>query len=299
MKLNKNLRRILIPLALILSSFFISRIIIDNYEQVVLSLYKISPLNVLISAFFYLLYFYMRALSWIFLIKSLKSDFTKLRGFEIWFLTESARYIPGNIWSFASRTYLTALKNIPKIKVLFSVGVEIALVILVTLFLSLPVLLSFIFDNSTFFLIFLIVILVLILFKLKKRASTLFQKIFSKMFLLAICSQVLAWIFFGVGTISLISSQGVDYLMVFSSSIFAWLLGYLSFITPMGLGIREASMIVLLGKFISVGEATTVALVSRFLLIILEIVNLFFWIYINKKRSKVLKPLEYSRQQVQ
>ncbi len=296
MKLNQNLKKVLFPFVLILSAFFIIKLVVDNYEQVVISFFNISPINIFLSGLFYLLYFYMRALSWIFLIKSLDRSFSKVKGFEIWFLTEAIRYIPGNIWSFASRSYLTIGESIPKIKVLLSVGVEIALLIIVSLFLSLPVLLNFLFENSIFLLIFLVLLLLLVLYKFKKKASILFQKIFSKMFLLSIVTQFLAWIFFGFGTISLISSQGVDYPMVFSSSILAWLLGYLSFITPMGLGIREASMILLLGKYISLGEATTVALVSRFILIIVEVVNLCFWLYKRKKRGNVLKPLEYSQQ---
>ena len=52
-------------------------------------------------------------------------------------------------------------------------------------------------------------------------------------------------------------------LVTLAAFVAAWTLGFVSFITPGGLGVREAALVGLLSPFLSVSEATAVALVSR------------------------------------
>ena len=86
----------------------------------------------------------------------------------------------------------------------------------------------------------------------------------------------LHWIIFGVGLYFLIISLGID-ISIYKAigvDILSWIVGYLSLLTPSGVGIREATMIILLSPYMTVAIATVVSLLARLMFIIGELLNL-------------------------
>ena len=108
------LKKIVTPVALILTSLFILRTILIYWNQVADSLSSLSWIALAFAGLFYLGYFYFRAVSWHFIIEALGQKQQLLDNFSSWFLGEATRYIPGNIWSFVSRVYLAKQKGIAK-----------------------------------------------------------------------------------------------------------------------------------------------------------------------------------------
>jgi uncharacterized membrane protein YbhN (UPF0104 family) len=254
----------------------------------------------------FLFYFYARALSWNLILKSLGSHFKIKDSLFAWFAGESTRYVPGNVWSFASRFFLSVTHGVPKTNVILSILLEIILMLPVTLLLSVPAL--WINYGKVHFsvLTVLVVIGVLalatgILF-FSKRAKQALKELrhvprkifFTNTFLGALLLQILAWSAFGLGNYFLIQpfAQHVSAGLVVSISILAWFLGYISIVTPMGLGVREGALILLLGSGIGQGQAGLAAVLSRVVLTSTEGINLLYWLYIyqGKKNKTLLSP---------
>ena len=63
---------------------------------------------------------------------------------------------------------------------------------------------------------------------------------------------------------------------------FAWIVGFLSFLTPSGLGIREGLLALLLSSYMSVPQATLVALLCRIWMLSTEIVLAGVALFFNK-----------------
>ena len=296
--ISKTTKNILGILVVFLTAVFIAKTFISYYGQLQEALFSFSPLRIGVAVCLFIGYLYMRALSWRFLVLSLGASIDKVNGLTIWFFSEATRFIPGNVWSFASRVYLSRQKNLPKDIAILAVPVEIAVVaITATLFSlfavyknveKLPINLAFLAFIGG------MVVGLLGLYFLKNLVKRFLSKLIAqnvnpRVLLGVFLFQIAAWTLYGLGTITLIDNLNAENVpLLFSSSLLAWLVGYLSFVTPMGLGIREGAFIVLTGQQIGVPQATFIALLSRAILIVAELVNLIFWVIAKRARSNQL-----------
>ncbi len=79
----------------------------------------------------------------------------------------------------------------------------------------------------------------------------------------------LMWISFGASGLFIVLSLTdtvftvTNCLMMMSAFIAAWLIGFLSFLTPGGLGVREASLVLFLTPYIGIEAASLAAIISR------------------------------------
>lgn len=290
MKLTKKVFALSV---ILIAIFFILKVLLNYTDQVSTSLALISGRNIFFSFILYLGYFYVRALSWHFILKSGEQNLNIYDSLAIWFLGEAARYIPGNVWSFAGRVYLANQKRIPKRFTVFSLVIEMLLMIIITVVLSLPAL-NFTYNqpiHNLNWLLFLIPLLLagILLLNYRDRLTKMissFQTIPARQFdspafKLAVLLQTLSWLLFGLGTYVVLSqfNQGINVLVGISIPILAWLVGYLSVVTPMGLGVREGVLIALFTPSLGLAQATMVALISRLMIVLVEVVNLSFWLY--------------------
>ena|SRR3989344_4899255 len=290
----KKTKIIIVVSVTILTVIFLIKALLEYYNQIKDSSLSIPVYFFLIVFIFHLGYFYMRALSWKSMINFLGESASKERGLSIWFLSEATRYFPGNIWSFASRVYLARQNHLSSNLATLILPIEIIIVVVTTTLLSsyaiiknlgtLPV------ESRIFIPIiaFLAISFVLLLFH--TRIKQLFKKIFElNLNLNALTSviifQLLGWSLYSFATIILVLGfvKVDNYLLLFSTTILAWLIGYLSFITPMGLGVREGTFVLLMGTEIGINQAIFIALLSRLILIAAEIINLLFWVIAKRK----------------
>lgn len=289
-----NLIKLLIgwPLSL-LAIFFIGKLVVNNIKNVSQAFTHIQPVFLILGVCSLLCYFFFRALAWYFLLQTHKHHFSFTKTTFYWSFSEIRRYIPGNVWSFLSRAHYFETEKHTKKDIL-------TLHITETLFLLLSaggvslcclnLLLSNIrIPGKEIFIpvigVFLFFALCVVLFGkaksfMPKRMQILLTLLSLEKRIELFLLMSVAWICFGLGTYWTIIAvwylplQHVLSFIGFFS--FAFLVGYLSFITPMGLGIREGVMTAGLTPFIRIAQAAGVSLFSRIFLILAELIFLCF-----------------------
>ncbi len=295
--------------------FFIVRIIFSKFSLVA-SYIKIPTLLPLIGgAICFILFYFGRA----FVFKKLleeKGHNLKLKEVSfLWGASELKRFVPGNIWSFLGRVFSFSKKGVDNKTIISLIFAEIGFFIMASLLLSLfsiQFILPSIFSIHTYSIFIIpsisfIVILVSLFFIFNKIFFDNFKKGFLKnfppnfgpytnFFLLSIT--VVSLFFFGLGTFLTIAS--VVYLPtnlilpLIGFFVLSLFIGFLSFVTPMGLGVREGIIVVGLSQILTLQLAGFGAIFARIVLILSEIIFILlatFWK--NIKDSKFLKLENY------
>ncbi len=284
------------PLA-ILAIIFLVKLALPNLAAVIQKIDSINLALVLLSIIIFLIYFTLRAFLWktILHFKGYYVPFRKTA--YLWEISEFKRYVPGNVWSFLSRVSLFSDAGVDKKIAGLALLDEIQLLIIasaiVSIF-SLPLMLNAseptkllqeleIIIAASVVAIIAYSLVVAFLFKLrgnKHFLSNLFLPGYSlkeKITLTAIA--VITFFVFGLATLvaclAVIPFDGKFYFELAAFFTFAYLAGYLSFITPMGLGVREGVVTLGLTRFVGLATAGFLSIFSRIVLIIAELVFLF------------------------
>lgn len=304
----------------ILALFFIARVVIQNRD--VLSRFEnINPPLFALSAISFFFYFFFKAYLWQKIIeeKGFSAPFRKT--VFLWEMAEVKRFAPGFIWPLVSKTLSFSKDGLEKKTVAYSLAIE-AEVFLVGCFLASLICLPFIsehfpIDPSLKTLISIIIItgaavsLTLFVFPRKflefiRGIKTPFDNLLLKHAenslptfswitnLRLVGLSILALFFFGLGTyFSITSFSYLDHTLIFQFIgffILSFLISYLSFLIPMGLGIREGIIIYGLSPFIPIAIASAAAILSRIILIISEFIFLSFsFLWSTTRNSTVLK----------
>lgn len=294
------------PLSFI-SIAFIVKLIIDKSSQMNLDFSKINIFYFLLGIFLFFVYYIFRSFLW---QKTLKE-----KGYKISFkentyrfaFSEIKRYVPGNIWSFLSRGVLFNEVGVDKKTLGISLIADIQQVIigcgLVSL-LAIPWLLNSP-NELKIKLISLLpvsIIAVAIFFIVtgyiytrkysnsdSKGMDLLLPGFSLESKIKLIILSAFTYFIFGAGNFfALLSIYNVgfnEFLNLSSFFTFSLLVGYLSFITPMGLGVREGVVTLGLSKITSLTNAGAIAIFTRILLILSELLFLLF-AFLWKKFSR-------------
>lgn len=294
------------PLSLI-SLFFIGKLIYSNTSYLQ-NLQNINYFFLFIGIMFFLLYFFLRGFLWHELTKEKGNNFSFRKSTYLWEISEIKRYTPGNIWSFLSRTRLFTKENMTTQNVIYSLFNETILIILGCFLIS-TFYISYLFNNTfinylLLLLAFLSVLMYVFAHKINKNLK--FKGIFAKIqsllpgenynhnFKIYILS-FFAFLMFGIATyfssIAIFYLNPKDILQIISLSVFSLLIGYLSIITPMGLGVREGVMTFGLSYYINLSSAGLISIFTRIIFIISEIIFLILIFFINKLESLLLDKL--------
>ena len=278
------------PLSLI-ALYFIARLFLTQAGKIDFTLLNINLWLLLSGILSLLIYFFLRVTLWQSIIKQLGAKQSYKFTAYYWALAELKRYIPGNVWSIAGRLTHFSNQNQNKKIILKAYIHEAQLVVIGSATISL---LSTIFIFKSLFDLHIsqpvCVIIGTILFaccfsllfsnkwiKSTKYSGLIVQGSFTyRLKLYSFASG--AFFFFGLGQFLVISSIlkiNINEIYVLSGLLcFSYLVGYLSIITPSGLGVREAVITYSFSKFMSAGSAALAALVSRVILILSEIIFL-------------------------
>lgn len=229
----------------------------------------------------------------------------------LWSLSELKRYTPGNVWSFIGRLLafekLGVPKNVTAKSLLYEAEFFIIGGFLITL-LALPLIFRVLpdFPNEIYAqpLIFLLLILFITFFcyngkfrkksiKLKLLFSILPSFKGSQNLKIAFISFISIF-FFGLGTYFSASSifyiNPKDVLLLSGFFGFAMLIGYLSLITPTGLGVREGILILGLTQVLPIRIAAFISIFTRIIFIISELFFLgLLWIWVKNKNNLIQK----------
>lgn len=283
-----------------LALFFVLKIIVPHLNIIGNNLLHINYLFIVFSVLCFLSYFTLRSLLWKQIV-DLKGNKANLKEIAyLWAFSELKRYIPGNVWSFLARGSSSLEKGLTKKDIANSLITEVELIVLGSYVLSIPFF-AYFFHGKFLIDLFifggLIGILIFIFGgKLKNRINIIFPGTnYSHNFQIAVLA-ILTFLMFGLGTyfaVTAIFYLDLKYFLVLLSIfVFSLFAGYVSLITPMGLGVREGVMTIYLAKFIATSSAGVAAIFSRIILIISEIIFLSLVFFVNKVKNKYLLRIE-------
>ncbi len=290
------------PLSII-AIYFIFRLFLTQTKKIDFSLLNIDIWLILAGICSLVIYFFLRVMLWHTIIKQLGSNQNfKFTAYH-WALAELKRYIPGNIWSIAGRMTHFSSKTQSKKAILKAYVHEAQLVVIGSATISLlstMFIFKSIFDLHIPTYVYILIALILfaccfsLLFSNKWFRSGKYSHLIVQgdfVFRLKLFSiSTIAFFFFGIGqfliTLSIFNIN-INAIYVYTGLFsFSYLVGYLSFITPSGLGVREAVITYSFSKMMSTGYAAIASLFSRLILIIAEIIFLLIvtiWFYIKTK----------------
>ena len=298
------------PLA-ILAIYYIYTIIAPNAGEILPRLLTIHISFLLLGMICFVIFYTLRGYVWHEILHYYSYNFPFRETLFLWEFSELKRYIPGNIWSFLGRSVLFRQRGVTKQHLATSFVVEAQLLVLSAMILSIlavPYALS-LYHIPDRLLVDVAVILAVIFFCLFFAGNTyilslsdakivrLLRKVLppfspgKNLRLLTI--DLVALLFYGMGNFLVISSLFAlpsGLFLVFSGYfVLALLIGYLSIIAPTGLGVREGVVILLLKNFTQTSFAGFLALFSRIILIVSEVIFLSFAYMIHKRKFFVKK----------
>lgn len=263
-----------------LALFFVVRWLLNLDHSVWVSLRHLRFGWLMMSLVVFQFWFILRFLAWEFIVQRHGSEAQRHQTLRIWTFSELARYVPGNLWSFAAKYRGSIEGGARPAAALQALGIEgfsqmsgagltavllydvknlwwVALVIVVIFPLLVPLLLS-------------------LLAKWKRWGETPKISMIESLGLLLWYG--LVWTVFGVATALVYRSFSnvppVTMLWLIGINVAAWFIGYISIITPMGLGVREVAFVKLAAGVIPSALASLIALVSRLWFVFSELVFL-------------------------
>lgn len=287
----------------VVSLIFIAKLILPQSQTLLSSIKNINIILVLVSVLCFLAYFLLRGYLWSKILeeKGYKIPFKKL--LFAWNISELKRYTPGNIWSLLGRAISFSDLGVSKKDIISALILEGELVVAGTSLASLFAL-PFIFNvlppfpnenivqpliYTTAAILSLIFIFNPLKFPLLPRFSN-----FANFKLLLI--SFFTFFFFGLGSYfasaSIVTLDLKNVLQFVGYFCFALLVGYLSIVTPMGLGVREGVITLGFSKFLSLELAGFVALFSRIMFIASEVIFIFICLFWLKTKNKFIALLE-------
>ena len=294
--------------------YFLVRYLIGSWEEIAVEQIQVN-VRVMASALL-LFYFFYVVTGWLMtrIINDCGGNLDSVTGIRIWALAMFGKYLPGKIWIVFGRIYLLAEQGIGKRITALSLMYEVlfqffaAALFIATLLPQMNIDLPFP-DN---FLIALWAGLVIsfVLILLSPRFINFFVAMFFRgrewqpLSIPPVCYKVtfvlkylllyyISWLFIGGGLFQLIKSLkpiGHEQLLgVMGLTVLAWLVGFVSVVTPGGLGVREGALSYLLSSRLSAHLSVLVSLLSRVVLVVTEILFVLsfeFFYRFMKRRAK-------------
>lgn len=251
-----------------------------NFVTVRSTLASPSPAPLVGGALLLAGYFIFRAALWYTLTQPLSPRPRFTVATRIWFLTEFSRYLPGNVWSFLGRSGAMKAEGVV-LRSTAAILIREALTIVATAAVLLPVLVRFAggdaspFRTTADFVGALGGVLAVgLLAPVRGWKDGALPRFRSRA--ISVLLGFAAWGAFGLGSafvlVAFHAPVGIAELVFISVS--SWLIGYVSLITPSGLGVREAAIqgYLHIGSGVATGVASAFALSSRVVLILVEVV---------------------------
>ena len=277
----------------IVAIVFLVRLFLPQFSSIQTKIINVNLLLIAFSLMLFVAYYFLRCYLWQKILEFKGHKMQLMKTAYLWEFSEFKRYVPGNVWSFLSRVSLFENAGVEKKIIGIALLDEIQLIIISCSIISifcLPLLLSSV-ESTQLLRQMQIIILgstaaiiaysVVVAFLFQKRGlrnfrANLFLPGYSlkQKIILTLLSTV-AFLFFGFATLvaclSVFSFEPKLYFELAAFFTFALLAGYLSFITPMGLGVREGIITLGLSRLTSVANSGFLSIFSRIILIISEL----------------------------
>lgn len=306
-KKNWQLRKILqtalgFPLTIV-AFYFIISFIWKSYPKISHNIHSLNLIPLILGTIMIVIFFALKSYCWLMILSLYDQRISYRKSSYLLTLSELKRYIPGNVFGFISRAHHFNKEKIKKRTTASAIVLESILLLIGSLIVSLPSVIYFFpvltHNIPTAPLVISLLLLVTggasALYILKRKfvnqlPSIQYRRnIFPLINIIALIT--LAWVFFGAGNYLIAASfvwlDPTHILVLSSVFVLAWMIGYLSIITPMGLGVREAIIILGLSPFVPLYIASSLAILLRVAFIIAEVIFLAISFIFNKIRITV------------
>ena len=294
--------------------FFLLKRLYGLTNELKIESISFNPYYLIFSCIFFIGYRTLRILPWLIIYrKTTLKSVPVLSAWTLFQLSELGKYVPGKVGQFVGIVVLCRFFRIKKSEAIVSMLLQLALQCASGLLVGAPVLfypstrkflhnlLENILNNLPFLvgtLLLIVVLCFLLLILLKKHLSTQniyilkgMQTLFSlKGILYLILIYFLVWISLGISFFLFVKSiypiHVTQFPIITSIFAFAWSIGFMTLITPGGLGVREGILSLLLTSCLPPATATLVALLSRIWVICVEIIlaGIAYGCFIRQKR---------------
>jgi len=240
-------------------------------------------------------------LMWWWIMRRLGANFSPKEGYRIWALSNIAKYLPGKVWHILGRMVLyPGGKLVVMESIILEMGAVMIAgfwVMLLTLFatpLRIPVSRGVILILGVLTLPFILKPLFLQkvirypVEKIKKEPFSSSPLPFSTFSFLSIfIINIIFWASYGIGYFLILKSIDLHLSPLLLSGVYAasWTLGYISLITPGGLGIREGVFVFLLKGFLPQGIPALLAILGRVVILLTETLMALFSLPLLKRRG--------------
>ena len=269
--------------------------LVDKWSEIQSFNWQIQPVGIVVSILAYIAFFLIRGVSWVRILNLLEVKISFQVGFRVYLYTYLSRYIPGGIWLIV--TLNTIAQSLGQSKRIFTFAFVVNIVLLI--FVDLIFLLLFVYEIIGvlgFILYGLSIFFIphILRFGFKKLARFNFvpqstnlteltesNNVF-RLLNLTIAHQVfqlLAYFIFAYSMMALTTSQ-IAYISV--AYAISWLIGFLVVFVPQGLGVREATFMLLTAPLISGEVAIALSVALRLLTIVCELLVFFGYLVYNK-----------------
>ncbi|MBI4321239.1 MAG: flippase-like domain-containing protein [Chloroflexi bacterium] len=259
-----------------------------NWESFAALSWTLNPAYLLAAFAFYTGFYLVMGAGWALALRAMARNADFAAALRIWIVSTPARYLPGTGWHIAGRTYLGARAGMTVKDLLVSTYVEQALAVVsgLIVFVVAATFGGVVLVGTGFYLVILIPVgLTLahprLLQMLLNQASRALKK--DSVEIKLSFSQVLAllvWFAFshvlsGVSLFLVLASVSPTPLhmlpAVVGASALGWVVGLLSILTPGGIGVREATIVMLSSTFVAVPVMSSAAFATRFISALAEV----------------------------
>ncbi|MCK4353362.1 flippase-like domain-containing protein [candidate division WOR-3 bacterium] len=281
--------------------FFIGKALYQSWSQVSLNELEFRYIFLILSFVLLMISFLGGALGWNLILKALKEKLHIRKCIRIIAICQIGRYIPGKIWATVGKVYFAKKEGISNRKAIISVVLETILLFLSSLIIFFIFTGSFIkckFPIKSYTLLLSIFICLVVvhpsvfskivnfLFIRFKKEPMEFNIGYFRILQLLLLYCVL-WVLYGMGFYFLIKSFYPIEISTFYSLIgicaIAWSIGFISLITPGGLGVREGILSFLLKFYFPVSIGIIAALLARIWTTVGEIILFAIFVRSIKK----------------
>lgn len=233
---------------------------------------------IIIAMFLGIVSLSMSAMLWHLTMRRMGAQIQLSAAMRVWFTSQIARYAPGNVWHFAGRAYLACQHGVDTQVTSVSMLLELLQTITAALVVAAAALLVWRQQTLILWLLLLVPLFACYLQPqlLQRALSWSLRRIGRQVTYFTLTSRDLlallpgycgAWMLYGCGLYALALAiyplPLTDLPALSGSFAIAWMIGFLSVITPSGLGVREGVLGYLLGLFMPTHVALLLAVLAR------------------------------------
>lgn len=293
-----------IPLTII-SLYFIFNFIYTSRNEIIPHLGNINLLPFITGIIFLLLFFLLRSLAWKSILDREGYSIDTVKSTYLLAAAEIKRYIPGSVLGFISRVNSFGTFGIRSRTIIKMILYESIIFVFSSIVVSIPGILyisshkieipSIYYVAVSFFIILLLSLTIAFFLRTYKKYTGNISSFISKIteFKRAFFLMFFGWIFFGIGNYLIaVSFYYLDpsrFLELSSFFVLSWLIGYMVIIVPLGLGVREAAIVIGLSSMVPTSFAAALSILLRLGLVASELIFLLLAFILHKYKNLRIK----------